>query len=255
MLTTNDFLAFLSKLLIAGGGGAAVAYVIFKTYGAKWLEAHFNNKAIKLKAAEDTALAELKRVHDQALKEVQAYIDKDLHRATKLYDREFEVLSEAWRLLVKAFEMAASTALEEYPLIDRYTDAERTRLLAEVRMEHWRIDELLALKGDGMVNYYRRWVGFKRLSEYKEGRRELGIYLLTTGVFMPDGMKEKFSAIESMIAGALAEFEARLKNIGTWEKFDRVERLQGEGRALLAELETLIRQRLWSAATARSDIA
>lgn len=92
--------SIVGRLIIAGGGGALIAFLMLRAFGKGWLDSYFSAKATKLKAEQDTALAELKRVHDATLKDVQAVIDKDLHRARKLYHREFDVLGEAWMLAV-----------------------------------------------------------------------------------------------------------------------------------------------------------
>ena len=74
---------FLGKLVLAGGGLAAMSYALFQLLGGKWLEAKFGERLQNLKAEQD-----------RALRHVQSTIDREIHRAKKLYDSEFTALSE-----------------------------------------------------------------------------------------------------------------------------------------------------------------
>ena len=188
----------------------------------------------------------MKAEQDRSLRVVQSYIDREIHRARKLYDREFEVLSEAWRLLVRSFNSGIGTATEMYPNLARYTETDLVRLVEEVQMKHWEIDELRALEGTARTAYYRRWNGFRRLATFLTEHRDLQEFLLSSGIFMPQGTKAQFTALQEMIALCFADFEVRLRDTAAHE-FGSVTRLTREGRALLDDLELSLHSRLWSA--------
>ncbi|WP_077033406.1 hypothetical protein [Pelomonas sp. KK5] len=242
----DSIIAFITKVVASLGVVGVVSYQLFKHLGAKWLDERFAQKAAALKAAQERSLAELKAEHDRSLRMVQSYIDREIHRARKLYDREFDVLSEAWRLLVRSFNSGVGTAAEMYPDLARYTEAELMRLVEEVQMKHWEIDELRALEGTERTAYYRRWTGFKRWSTYMKEQQEFQEFLLSSGIFMPEGLKARFTALQDMIGNCFAEFRARLED-GTFREFGGVTKLTLEGRVLLSELEQLLHVRLWSA--------
>ena len=246
----DPVLSFIFKIILAGGGGAAVAYLMIKAFGKGWLDSYFNAKAAKFKADQDIALAELKRVHDAALKEVQSVIDKDLHRARKLYDREFEVLGEAWTLLAKAFDVARSTIATFVPQIDRLTEEERIRLYERNELKHWEIDHIRQFTGQGMMNEYVKIMQRRQLFRARELEQNLARCIVLNGVFMPAGFKQRFDVIDQLINEVLVEFEVRIDHPKLAENTQYM-RLTGEGERLLSELETVIHDRIWSAAAER----
>ncbi|MBC7707124.1 MAG: hypothetical protein H7274_24665, partial [Rhodoferax sp.] len=205
-----------------------------------------------LKRDHDVLLADLKAAQDRSLRHVQSTIDREIHRAKKLADKEFDVLSEGWTLLVKAFDAAETTATEWVKQLHKYTQAELDRTFEQAEMKHWEIDELMALHGDDRTEYFRRYEGYKRLNSYLEQRRALAGYLRINGIFMPDGMKERFEALDRMIATCFYEFQGRLDSRGPvpveYDQFAGVKALHKLGVQLRDELEALIRIRLWSAA-------
>ena len=256
MSYVDPVLAFVLKLIIAGGGGAAVAYLMIKAFAKGWLDAYFDSKKTKLKNEQDVALAELKRVHDAALKDVQAIIDKDLHRARKLYDREFDVLSEAWTLLFKAFDTTQS-AIASFPVrVGDMDEKVRNRAFQDYRFEHWQIDQVMAVEGDERTAKFNDIVERRRLVEYRDNRLAFARFLAVNAVFMPAGFKERFMSVDAMINAALVEFEVRLnypvKFGATW---DSMLKLSEKGKQELDELEKLIHQRIWSAGNERDKIS
>lgn len=84
----EELLKAIGLLVVAAGGLTAIAYAIFKNLGEKWLDARF-----------DERLAAYKHEQQKELEQVRFKITALLDRATKLHQREFEVLPEAWSLL------------------------------------------------------------------------------------------------------------------------------------------------------------
>jgi len=247
----NPVLTAIGAVVVAGGGGALIAFLMIKAFAKGWLDSFFQAKAARLKTEQDIVLAELKRAHDAALKDVQAVIDKDLHRARKLYDREFEVLGEGWTLLVKAFDTTHSTLVTWVTRIDMMDEKQRNRAFEAEKFEHWQIDQVLALEGQEMVDKFTKIKDQKRLITYREHRLEFARFLAVNAVFMPDGFKERFAAIDALIGAALVEFELRIDYPAQYAAGSALMKLAQEGKPLLDELEALIHARIWSAGAER----
>ena len=88
-------------LLAAGAAGAA----LFRYFARKWIDHHF-----------DERLQDLKSEQDKVLRHVQSGIDRNVHRAKMLYDKEFEVIAEAWQLLDKAWLVANAAEADKFDL-------------------------------------------------------------------------------------------------------------------------------------------
>ena len=78
-----EFLKGSAPLLLSGGFGATAAWWLFQAFGDKWLAARF-----------DKRLEALRHAQQKELEELRFRINALLDRATKLHQREFEVLPE-----------------------------------------------------------------------------------------------------------------------------------------------------------------
>ena len=232
---------YFGTLTFAAGSAAAIAVGLFRFFGEKWISARFEREKTALQAQRDANI-----------RFVQRYLDQEIHRAKKLADREFDVLSEAWRLLVRSFNNAESTGFEFVHRLERLNERERQRLIEDSDLKQWQVEELMALEGEARDDYLRKCQGYKRLTSFTKDRREFDAFLLTNGIFMPGGMKERFEAIARMVSACFAQFQARLDTIGgesPYDSFEALKRLTKEGRPLLDALEGDIHGRLWSATT------
>jgi hypothetical protein len=117
-MTSDDLFASVSKLLLAGGGGAAIAYGLFQFFGKRWLDNRFVRQQSALNAAFAERLQQIKAEQDRSARYIQSEIDRGIHRAKKLYDREFDVLSEAWLKLDEVFNVGTTMALDRLTAAD-----------------------------------------------------------------------------------------------------------------------------------------
>jgi hypothetical protein len=242
----DTVLAGICKLIFVGGGAAAITFGLLKAFGTSWLDTYFHKRKKEFEHEQNVAIAELKRTHDQNLKEVQALIDKDMHRARKRYDKEFEVLGQAWTLLFKAFDTTHSTLVSWVVRVDEMDDKTRNRFFEQEKFEHWQIDQVMALQGEAMVDKVTEIRNRIRHRDYTEYRMEFARYLAVNGVFMPTGFKTKFEVIDAMVNSALVEFKLRLDYTEYASNTDALLKLAEKGKPLLDELETQIHERIWA---------
>jgi hypothetical protein len=235
MESLDPVLAFLAKLAAAGGGLVVIAYGIFKFFGAKWLEARFSER-----------LQNLKSEQDQAIRHVQSAIDREVHRAKKLYDREFDVLSDCWAKLSRAFDTVCATVSERYHDFQRLTEKETRNLLKELDLRGYEVEDVLALQPDQRTEKVRTILQWRRLSECFKLRHELSATVALNGPFMSRDLRDRFFEIDKMIVAALVEFQMRL-DLPFKGDFDKVVELRQKGQPLVDELEILLRERFWSA--------
>jgi hypothetical protein len=107
----------LNQIIVALGGASVIAvatasgcFVLFRLLGEKWMSSKFDEK-----------LAAYKHEQQKELEQLKFKITGLLDRATKLHQREFDILPEAWTRLVEAYYnvIATTSALQTYPDLDR----------------------------------------------------------------------------------------------------------------------------------------
>jgi hypothetical protein len=222
---------------------AGAAFALFKWFGGQWLENKFAER-----------LQSLKSEQDQAIRMVQSTIDREVHRAKKLYDNEFTALSESWRLLLTAYDLAASTIASMNADVSRMNDQELERHLTGRGMEEWKRTELRTLNGDRRQDEYWKWSEWQRAIECDKRWRECQRQIDSTSIFFPAGFTEKFRAINEMIVGNNVENEERIRQYkepqygAAFDRFESTKKLRADGKVKMDELEGMVRERLWSVA-------
>jgi hypothetical protein len=211
-----------------------LAFWLFKTFSERWLS---NKFAERLEAFK----------HDQQkeIEHLRFEINKLFDRTTKLHQQEFEVLPEAWSLLVKSYNAARgmTSPPQSYPDISQMSTAQLDEFLSGCPLENYQRDELR--NAEDKNRYYQQAIFWPRLNSVIEECRKSAIFLRTKGIFMPAALKEKFSKVEDLIGDALAECELN-KNEAVWPKsHEDQDKLRKDGELLMKQLETEVQGRLW----------
>lgn len=238
-------LAGIGKLIFVGGGAAAITFGLLRAFGTNWLDTYFHRRKKEFEHEQNVAIAELKRTHDEALKDVQALIDKDMHRARKLYDREFDVLTEALELLARAFDAAEKFVGDLVPAIHLMSEAQRAAVFEADDLSAWQIEDILSYADDEMLDRYIKVRRHRRYVSALEDGRALLRCIALKNVFMADGLKERFQNLHGMINAALIEQKVAF-DYPAHAKYEAHMALLEDGKMQYAELEALVRERLWS---------
>src|ERR1035441_1438352 len=102
--TGQQFFGLVGQLVAAGGGGAVIAFVIFRFFGKNWIEHQFANR-LEATKSEISILAA---------------------RRLKLHDREYVVFPELWSQLNKVVSSLnqAVISFREVPNFGKFTASE-----------------------------------------------------------------------------------------------------------------------------------
>jgi hypothetical protein len=229
----QEISAFIGNVVAYGGGGAAVAYLLFQFLGKKWIENKFQERLDALK-------------HEQA-KEVQRLkieIDSLLGGVLKLQEREFSILPEAWRLLDEAKGLVAWVVhpMQEYPDLNRMDELRFEEILKSSDLSE--ADQADVRRASDHNKEYIRLIFWKRLSRVRKTHGELQSFVAKNAIFLPEAMKGRYEKICSLMWSAIVA-----KQIGhqadDWkmqeEGWDKVEK---EIDPLYKEIEKESRARL-----------
>lgn len=235
---TNEVFEYIGKALVIGGVSSAVAYQAFKHFAAKWLDARFQKNFQQL-------------VHDQnkEIERLKNELTKSFDRATKLHQREFDVLPQIWDQVSEAYWATASlvSPLQTISDLNRMQPKQLAAFVAESELLDWQKDDVLA-SGD-KTKTFNEILYWHKLNRVSQSHRAADIALSRSGIFVQDTIKEKLQAILDLVRGALIEDQMNHEHPPS--RFSErlhsdIDRIRPEGGTWMLEAEKLIKARLWA---------
>ena len=242
MIDSEALFSFLGQLIAYGGGGAAVAYLLFQFLGKSWIENKFAEK-----------LEQLRHAQARELQRLRVEIDSMLSGAIKLQDKEFETLPEAWVKLDEAYSQVARlvSPVQQYPDLDRLSDAQLEEFFVGTKLRESQKEELR--HSQQKTTKYQEIIFWNRVSEVRGAIAELHNYIERNSIFLPPELKQHFekaandlwSSIVSKEVGHSAK-DWKMESAG-WDK------IQKEIEPLRKTIEAAIYKRLQAHGKAQSD--
>ncbi|HEY8031595.1 MAG TPA: hypothetical protein VIF02_04220 [Methylocella sp.] len=234
-------LALLGGGVVVIGAIVAAAYGLVKIFGEKWLDSRFAERREALKHEQQKELEALRIPYARLV-----------DRATKLNQREFDAIPEAWSRLCDAYERTRSLValLQQHPDIDNMTSEHRDEFIGRCKLEEWEKTELTSAKNK--TDYYRKrnfWHEYVQTQEYA---RELYMYVRKNSILMPIDIRKQFQKLDQLIRTALIEQEHNHQYDYAPQKFEEREKFMKEGETIMTNLEKAIEQRLASLTEAKS---
>lgn len=225
----------ITMVLLAGGGGAAVAFGLFRYLGGKWLDDRFASRLEMLRHENAKDTERLKRVMSQ-----------QLDRATKLSQREFDALSDLWGATVDAVlaTRGSYTHLIRTSDLSKMEDQAAEEYLVRLGVSDHHRREILSEPASSRNNLLGRSLSLKALNE--AGRLTMDALRLfrRASIFLPENLREGFDDLLNLTRDALVDIEMRNEERMSRSDLPDAERLRGEGDNLLKELEEMVRIRL-----------
>lgn len=173
-------LSVIGQLVVAGGGGAVIAFGLFRFLGKGWIE---NQLAKDLEAAKaEIALLSARRL--------------------KLHDREYEVFPAVWGNLKKAERLlgAAVASMRSVPDLDRLDDAGFEEWLAGASLTESEKKYLRSepKKNDALI-HLMEWQDLRLAQEAFQEFRE---HFQANRIFLRPDVKEKLDKIDDRLHSA-----------------------------------------------------
>ena len=229
------FFEIIGKIITYGGGGAAVAYLLFQYLGKSWIENKFNER-----------LELLKHQQNIEVQRLRVEIDSLLSGVVKLQEREFEILPTAWQKLYRAQQVIKSlvSPLETYLKLDSFNSEQLEDALSQTKFMESQKNEIRNSKNKTEI--YRELTFRYRLLDTKKVFCEYIDYFQENGVLLSPELKRKLSKASELLNSAIASKEVgrdcdnwKMQNEG-WKK------LENEVDPLVLEIERDIYARLQS---------
>jgi hypothetical protein len=229
----NTIIIFLGKILVYGGGGAAVAYVLFSFLGKKWIENKFSK-----------SLEAYKHAQTKELEELRYKINAQFNRITKIHEKEFELLPEAWLKMQDALgRISEFTSLyQEFPDLNKMSSVALDEFLDKSKLQDYEKQELK--KAPDKLEYYQECIfRYKYVDAHKEFS-EFHNFIVRNRIFFSSDLQEKFIKIDDIMWSAIIDrkvgYEA--KDHEMWTK--AYKQIRDEVEPIKKEIEILVQQRL-----------
>jgi hypothetical protein len=231
-LLTSEITKAVAKFVAAGGGGAAIAWLIFSRLGNRWLEQRFA-----------TRLEQFKHEKAQEIERLRQQITSTFSRISKIHEREFEILPVAFLKLHQAYgkTFALGSAFQRCVALNRMDPVLFAEFVQTCRLPDLRKRELLATSD--REDYYRRWIFWVDLDEAQAAQADFHNFLVMNRIFMTDGLRQQFSDIDKLISSALTALEIDRQTPGSGILQNARDDLAKIG-PLIGPLETAIQKRL-----------
>jgi hypothetical protein len=231
----NRLATLVGYTVVGGSLLIAIALQMFKHWSVKWLDAQF-----------DERLQNLRHAHAQEIEGFRFKISTLLDRATKLHQREFDVLPEAWAKLSDAYWRATALVapFKELPDLNRMSGPQREEFIAKSRLKEWQKAEVrTAADISAKYNEMNAWY---ILGDAKSACTDSSRYLGVQGIFVEPELRKKMDRLNQLNWNALIEDETNKQH--DMRERDQAGALRNEGGPLREELESAIHRRIWPAA-------
>jgi hypothetical protein len=229
----QEIFKLLGKLIIYGGGTAAMAYGLFRFLGEKWIE---NKFAEKLEA--------YKHKQQQELEQTRYTINSLFSRVSKIHEKEFEVLPEAWSQMHDAlFSLTRFTKpFKQYPNVDAMTEPQLDNFLKQSPIAEFQKQTLKEERNK--LEYYRECVFYHELNEVKKACSTFHTYTQKNSIFLSPDLKEYFSKIDDLMWDAAVDKEVGHEAQDREMKKEAWKKVKEEVIPLKNKIEELVQARL-----------
>lgn len=226
-MTGDLIFSWFGQLITAGGGGALVAYGLFKILGKGWIE-NLLAKDLEVAKSEISLLAA---------------------RKMKLHDREYVVFPEVWAKLNKAFASLGNAlfSFREIPDLGRLSEEE---LQTWVDRSDLSDDEKGYLTGEkDKFRAYSRILDWRCLLQANRDFVDFHTHLQANRIFLSPEIKEKLDQIGSLLREAWVakkmDWDGHKLNEGKSFLREAYEKYDKQARPIMTEIEALVQGKLF----------
>jgi hypothetical protein len=185
-------------LVVASGGSTALlTFKACKRFGEKWIDEKFAERLEAFKHAQAKEIEGMRR-----------QVQWEFSRASKIHEKEFEVLPKAWLMLHTAHGLSADLVgrLKLSPDIDRMSDHAFQEFVQAINFPQSAKDELLKVEKSQRRSLYNEKIDWVELSNAENAQRDLNNYLIEHRLLMSDELAEAFRGVSKELALVNVEY-------------------------------------------------
>ena len=229
----NEIIKFIAKVIAYGGSGAAIAYAIFVFLGKKWIENKFSER-----------LEAYKHLQNKELEELKYKITLLFNRVTKIHEKEFEILPEAWMKMQDALGHISrlTSVYQQYPDLNQMNEQKLKELLDSSDFKESEKQEIT--EAPDKVGKYRDLVFWHDLFEVEKAFNDFHNFILRNKIFLDFDLQEHFINIDEIMRDVLVkrEISHEAKDNKMW--VEAYKQMRDEIEPIKEKIEKLVQKRL-----------
>lgn len=226
--------SIIGQIVVVGGGAAAIAFALLKWFGQKWFESKFA-----------ASLEQFKREQSEILEQSRYQLNTRFNRVTKIHEKEFEVLPQAWHLLQDAYGhfMIIVKPYQEWPDLNRYSAEQVESFLESCELKESQ-KAVLRQKEDKLL-YYQVEAYWIRLDIARGHFHEFRKFLRYNKIFLSGDIFDLFRRIEEVMIEIQVALEEPDNKDHPWRGTIKTYKILTETvNKLLEEVEGAVQKRL-----------
>lgn len=228
----STLFAFIGYLVVGVGAVGAFVWWLFRTFSEKWLNAKFEER-----------LAAYKHEQQKELEHLKFSINAQMDRATKLHQKEFEALPEAWARLMDAHGIIAGVVsrYQSTPDLTRMRPDQQEDFIANSKLLEWQ--RQLVRDAQDKNSAYRDQIEPFKIARARKASGKFYLYFRKNGIFIREPIKQGFDELDQLMLAALSEHEMNFQH--QTREFKSIDRLASDGEKMVKALEAEVQKRLW----------
>ena len=223
----------IGKIVAYGGGSVAIAYGVFTFLGKKWLENIFQTRLGGFRHEKNTEIENLKY-----------QINSLLSRVTKIHEKEFEALPEAWSKLHDALEIISwfTSPFQQYPDLNRMSDEEINHVLENCDLQDFQKEELKNKKDK--TGYYKEKIFWANLNKSRNIYSEFHKYITRNRIFLSSDLRENFMKVDGILWESLIKREVGEEAKDNKMIIEAYRDIREQVQPIILEIEQQVQERL-----------
>jgi hypothetical protein len=225
--------AVLGKVAVYAGSSAVFAFALFRFLGRSWIENKFAQRLDSFR-------------HEQAkeLEQMRYKINALFDRVTRIHDKEFQVLPEAWGLLQEALARVnvLVSSFRQYPDFNRLTGDRFEEFLLISRFNE--SDRKALRDASDRSKFYNERIFWYDVDDVKKACREFHVCIQKNSIFLDADLKEQFKKIDDLMWDAISTREVghQVQDHKMWMQASEKVKIGAE--AIVRAIEELVQKRL-----------
>jgi hypothetical protein len=228
----SSLFATIGYIVVGVGAVGTFVWWLFRTFSEKWLNAKFEER-----------LAVYKHEQQKELEHLKFSINAQMDRATKLHQREFEALPEAWARLMHAHGviMSVVSRLQSFPDLNVMQPDQLEDFIVNSELAEWQ--RQLIRQAKDKTSIYRNQIEPFKIARARKASKKFYMYFRRNGIFIREPIREQFDKLDQLMLDALNEHQMNFQH--QTREFKSIDRLNSEGEKMVRELEKDVQKILW----------